>query len=160
MTGKLFNDILSLRSAMVASLRVVLAFPKKGGTSMAKVISNIVLVLAIIYIAPFLVYALASVIAGVKPPEGVSPAQFLISVLVSKIGTAIAFVLIFYFARSSLSGQWLLYAFVWWLMFVIGEIGQAIGPNYTWKEAIAGIISETVYLPLSAYLTNWLIGLK
>jgi len=45
-------------------------------------------------------------------------------------------------------------------MFVIGEVGQAIGPNYTWKEAIAGIISETVYLPLSAYVTNWQIGLK
>lgn len=127
---------------------------------MAKVTLSIVLVLVIIYIVPLLVYGLASVVADLKPPEGASPAQFLISVLVSKIGTAIAFVLIFYFARSSLSGQWLLYAFVWWIMFVIGEIGQAIGPNYTLKEAIAGIISETVYLPLSAYLTNWLIGLK
>jgi hypothetical protein len=135
-------------------------FSKKGGASMTKVILSIVFVLAIIYIVPFLVYGLASVVAGLKTPEGASPAQFLISVLVSKIGTAIAFVLIFYFARSSLSGQWLLYAFIWWLMFVIGEVGQAIGPNYTWKEAIAGVISETVYLPLSAYVTNWLIGLK
>lgn len=127
---------------------------------MPKVILSIVLVLTIIYIVPILIYGLASVVAGLKTPEGASPAQFLISVLVSKIGTAIAFVLIFYFARSSLSGQWLLYAFIWWLMFVIGEFGQAIGPNYTWKEAIAGILSETIYLPLSAYVTNWLIGLK
>lgn len=127
---------------------------------MEKVILSLVLVLAIIYIVPFLVYGLASVVAGLKTPAGVSPAQFLISVLVSKIGTAIAFVLIFYFARSSLSGQWLLYAFAWWLMFVIDEIGQAIGPNYSWKEAIAGAISETIYLPLSAWLTDWLIGLK
>src|SRR3972149_10659244 len=119
-------------------------FVKKGGASMTQVILSIVFVLAVIYIVPFLIYALASVVAGLKPPEGASPAQFLVSVLVSKIGTAIAFVLIFYFARSSLSGQWFLYAFIWWLMFVIGEIGQAIGPNYTWKEAIAGIISETV----------------
>ena len=127
---------------------------------MEKVILSIVLVLAIIYIVPFLVYGLASVVAGLKPPAGVSPRQFLISVLVSKIGTAIAFVLIFYFARGSLSGQWLLYALLWWLMFVIGEVGQAIGPNYSWKDAIAGVISETVYLPLSAWLTDWLIGLK
>lgn len=127
---------------------------------MIKIILNIVLVLAVIYLVPFFVYALATVVADMKLPEGASPAQFLMSVLVSKIGTAIAFVLIFYFARSSLSGQWLLYAFVWWLMFVMGEIGQAIGPNYTWKEALAGILSETVYLPLSAYLTNWLIGGK
>lgn len=127
---------------------------------MGKIILNIILVLAIIYVVPFLVYSIFSAVAGLKPPEGVSPLQFLVSVFVSKIGTAIAFVLIFYFARSSLSGQWLLYAFIWWSMFVIGEIGQAIGPNYTWKEAMAGAISETVYLPLSAFVANWLIGVK
>ena len=127
---------------------------------MEKVLFSFVLVLAVIYIVPFLVYGLASVVTGLKPPEGVSPARFLISSLVSKVGTAIAFVLIFYIARSSLSGQWFLYAVIWWLMLIIGEIGQAIGPNYSWKEAIAGIISETVYLPLSAYITNWLTGMK
>ncbi len=127
---------------------------------MPKVILSIVLVLAIIYIVPILVYGLASLVTEMKTPEGASPARFLISVLVSKIGTAIAFVLIFYFARNSLSGQWLLYALIWWLMFVFGEIGQAIGPNYTWKEAIAGIVAETIYLPLSAFVTNWLIGMK
>ena len=127
---------------------------------MAKIILNIVLVLAIIFIMPILVYGLASVVGGLQPPEGASPAQFLISVLVSKIGTAIVFVLIFYFARNSLSGRWLLYGFLWWLMFVLGEVGQAIGPNYSWTEAVAGVISETIYLPLSAYLTNRLIGSK
>ena len=127
---------------------------------MTNVILSIVFVLAIIYLVPIFVYGLASVVAGLKTPEGASPAQFLIGVFVSKIGTAVAFVLLFYFARNSLSGQWLLYAFVWWLLFVFGEIGQAIGPNYTWKEAIAGVLAETLYLPLSAYVTNWLIGLK
>jgi hypothetical protein len=113
----------------------------------------------IIYIVPFLVYSIFSAVVGLKPPEGASPAQFLVSVLVSKIGTAIAFVWIFYIARNSISGQWLLYAFIWWLSFSIGEIGQAIGPNYSWTDAIAGIISETVYFPLSAFITNWLVGL-
>jgi hypothetical protein len=92
-----------------------------------------------------------------KAPEGASPLQFLISILVSKIGVTIAFVLIFYFARNSLGGQWILYAFIWWLMLFIGEIGQAIGPNYSWKEAIAGVLSETIYLPVSAYIVNWLL---
>jgi hypothetical protein len=127
---------------------------------MAKVILSILLVLIIIYVVPFLIYGIGSAVAGLKTPEGASPIRFLISVLVTKIGTAITFVLIFYFARNSLSGQWLLYAFTWWLMFVIGEIGQTIGPNYSWKEALAGMISETVYFPLAAYLTNWLVGLK
>ena len=125
---------------------------------MINVILGVFFVLAIIYIVPFLIYGLASVMAGLKSPEGASPARFLVSVLISKIGTAITFVLIFFFARNSLSGQWMLYAFLWWLMFVIGEIGQTIGPNYTWKEAVAGILSETIYLPLSAYVTNWLIA--
>ena len=127
---------------------------------MRKLILNIGLVLAIIYIVPFVVYGLGSVLAGLKPPEGVSPARFLICVFVSKLGTAITFVLIFYFAREALRGRWVLYAGLWWLMFIIGEIGQAIGPHYSWKEALAGIISETVYWPLSAFVTNWLIGAK
>ena len=86
-----------------------------------------------------------------------APIMFLLSVFISKIGTSIAFVLIFYFARNSFSGHWFLYAFLWWLMFIIGEVGQAIGPNYSWKEAIAGVISETIYLPFSAYMVNWLV---
>lgn len=92
---------------------------------MGKIALSIMLVLAIIYIIPFLVYGVFSAIAGLKLPEGASPLKFLVSVFVSKVGTAIAFVLIFYLARDSLSGQWLLYAFIWWLMFVIGEVGQA-----------------------------------
>lgn len=127
---------------------------------MGKIIFGVILTLVIIYIVPFLVYGLFSITAGLKPPEDASPAQFLLSVFVSKIGTAIAFVLIFYFARESLSGQWLLYAFIWWLMFVIGEVGQAIGPNYSWTEAIAGVISETIYFPLAGLATNWAVGLK
>jgi len=127
---------------------------------MGKLILSIGLVLAIIYIVPFVVYGVGSVVAGLKPPEGASPARFLISVLVSKVGTAISFVLIFYVAREQLSDRWILYASLWWLMFVIGEVGQAIGPNYSSNEAVAGIISETVYWPLAALVTNWLIGAK
>ncbi len=125
---------------------------------MRKLILNTGLVLAIIYIVPFVVYGVGSVVAGLKPPEGVSPTLFLISVSVSKLGTAICFVLIFYLARKELSGRWMLYAGLWWLMFVIGEVGQAIGPQYSWKEAVAGILSETVYWPLAAFVTNWMTG--
>jgi hypothetical protein len=125
---------------------------------MLKLVLTVVLVLAVIYAVPILVYGLASALVGLKTPEGASPARFLTGVLVSKIGTALAFVLIFYFARSSLSGQWLLYALFWWLMFVFDEIGQAIGPKYSLTEAMAGVVSETIYLPASAYLTHRLLG--
>ncbi len=127
---------------------------------MSKVVWNILLVLAVIYIVPFLVYGLATLMVDLKPPEGASPTRFLTGVFVSKIGTALAFVLLFYFARESLSRQWPLYAFLWWLMFFFNEVGQTIGPGYSLTEAIAGVISETIYLPLSAFITNWLLGVR
>ena len=96
-----------------------------------RIVGTILIVLVTIYVVPFAVYGAFSALMGLKPPEGVSPAQFLVSVLVSKLGTAVTFVLIFHFARSALAGHWILYAFLWWAMYVVGEVGQAIGPNYT-----------------------------
>jgi hypothetical protein len=125
---------------------------------MGKVVLTIAVVLAIIFVVPIAVYSLATLVTDLKTPDGMSPARFLTSVLVSKLGTAITFVLLFYFARNTLSAQWLLYAGLWLLIFVADEIGQAIGPKYSWTEAISGIISETVYMPLSAYVTYRLIG--
>ncbi len=123
---------------------------------MTQIFMSIISVLAVNYIVPFILYAISSAIGWVKNPEG-SPILFLLSVFVSKIGTAIAFVLLFYFARSAFLDNWLLYAGLWWIMFVLGEIGQAIAPNYSWKEATIGIISETIYLPISAYIVFMLL---
>jgi hypothetical protein len=53
-----------------------------------------------------------------------------------------------------------LYALLWWLMFAIGEVGQAIGPNYSWMEAVGGIISESIYLPLAALVTKRVLNVK
>jgi hypothetical protein len=126
---------------------------------MVRVILTMLTVLAIIYVVPFLIYSLFTVLTELKPPASVSPIQFLLGILVSKTGTAFAFVLIFYFSRNSWSGHLVLYAFTWWVMFVVGEIGNAIGPGYTWTEALAGVISETIYLPLSAFVMNKLLGI-
>ena len=115
-----------------------------------------VLVWAVIFIVPIVVYGALSTLTGLQPP-GDSPLLFLQSTAVSKLGTAIAFVGIFYLGRDVLGGQWLLYAGLWWLMFVIGEVGQAIVPTYTWQEAAAGVISETIYFPLSGLILYWLV---
>ena len=125
---------------------------------MTRVTLSILLVLVIIFVVPFLVYALFAAFGGLKAPEGASAARFLTSVLIQKIGVAAAFVLIFYIARSAIGDRWLLYAGLWLLLFLFGEIGQALGPNYSWKEAFAGMISEVIYTPLSAYVLYWLIG--
>lgn len=124
---------------------------------MRNILVAIVLVLAIVFVVPIAVYGAFSAMTGLRPP-GDSPSLFLLGVLVSKAGTAIAFVLIFHVARAVFGGQWLLYAGLWWLMFAFGEAGQAIGPDYSPQEAIAGIVSETIYLPLCAWLVNRLIG--
>jgi len=122
-----------------------------------KIILSIFLVLAIIYIVPMIIYGLFSSLIGAAMPQNISPTKFLLSVLISKFGTAIAFVLIFYFARHFFTDNWILYALIWWFMLVLGEIGQTIGPNYSWKEAVAGIISEAIYFPASAYILHLLI---
>jgi len=116
------------------------------------------LVLLIIFIVPFLIYSLFTLFTDVSTPEGVTPSQFLMIVLVSKVGVAIAFVLVFFLARNAFTGRWFLYAFIWWLMLAIGEIGQAIGPDYSWADAVAGIVSEAIYFPLSGYVVNRLVG--
>jgi len=115
------------------------------------------LVLVLIFTIPIIVYGFFASFVGASIPEGVSPVFFLLSVLVSKLGTALAFVLIFYFARNFFSAHWFLYALIWWLMFVIGEIGQTIGLNYSWKEAVAGVISETIYFPIATLLVRRLL---
>ena len=123
---------------------------------MKNVALSVLLVLAIIFAVPFVIYAATSAVTGLETPGG-SSLVFLTGVLISKTGTALAFVLLFHVARDSLSGHWIQYAAIWWIMFAIGEVGQAIGPDYSWQEAVAGILSETIYFPLSAYLVDWMI---
>ncbi len=124
---------------------------------MKRIIAAIVLTLVIIYLVPFVVYSLFSAAGLIAVPEG-PPGIFLLSVLVDKIGVAVAFVLIYHLARRGFAGRWLLYAFIWWIMFVFGELGQAPGPHYTWMEALAGIISEAIYFPLAGWGVQKLLG--
>ena len=127
---------------------------------MTRYVLSVIATLLIIYIVPFVLYALATVVWDLEPPDDTAPWQFLVSILVSKIGTAIAFVVIYRFAKLGLGRRWSLYALIWWLSFAIGELGQAIGPGYTWKEAVIGVISEALYFPLAAIVTDRLIGTK
>ena len=104
-----------------------------------------------IFIVPILVYGTLSRLTGLKTP-GDDHVAFLAGVAVSKIGTAIALVGIWLLARDSLGGAWMAYVAFWWAMFVLDEIGQAIGQDYSWSEAMGGIVSETIYLPTSGLI--------
>jgi hypothetical protein len=115
-------------------------------------------VLLVIYLVPFLVYGGASVISGLQPPTTASPARFLLGVLVTKLGTAIAFVVIFDVSRAVWGPRWPLYAFLWFVMFALSEAGETVSGRTTSTEAALGIVSEAIYAPIAAFMTQWILG--
>jgi len=126
--------------------------------SLGPAIRAFVSTLVIMYVVPLPVYALMSAIGLVEMPDEGTPGQFMISVLVVKVGVALGFVLLLRFASGVFAPRWLLYGAIWWMMFAIVEIGQAIGPNYSIGDALGGVIAEAVYFPLSSWVTVRLLG--
>ncbi len=129
---------------------------KRG--SLGPAIVAFVSTLVIMYVVPLPVYALMSAIGLVEMPDEGTPGQFMISVLVVKIGVALGFVLLLRFASGVFAPRWLLYGAIWWLMFAIVEIGQAVGANYSIGDALGGVIAEAIYFPLSGWVTARLLG--
>jgi hypothetical protein len=117
-----------------------------------------VLVLVIIYVVPFLVYGAASAVAGLQPPDTASPVRFLSGVLVTKVGTAVALVLLFKLANPAFHERWLLYAAAWFVMFALSEVGDTISGRTTVTEAGLGVLSELIYVPAAVYATRWMVG--
>jgi hypothetical protein len=123
---------------------------------MLKLLLGIFLVLIIIFIVPILVYGLLAKPFGMATPQGVSPIRFLLSTLIAKIGVAVLLTTLFYIAREHFGDKAILYMAIWLAMFVFSEVGQAIGPNYSWKYASAGILSELIYIPSSVLVLKFL----
>ena len=124
-----------------------------------RIVTCCITVFAILFIVPFVVYSAFAVAAGTEMPEEASPALFMLSVVIEKIGHATAFVLIFYLGRLSLSRYWALYALGWWMMFALGELALALRqPTYTADMAIAGVVAEAIYLPMAAFVAQRLLG--
>ena len=119
-----------------------------------RLIGAVMATFAIMFVVPFPAYAGFEALGLVELPQDGSPAQFVLSVLVMKFGVALGFVFLFVLARPMFKQRWWLYAGVWWLMYAIVELGQAIGPGYTGAEAVAGVIAEAVYFPLSTVVVS------
>lgn len=115
-----------------------------------------ILTLLIIFVVPIVIYGLFVKFAGLKEPE--KKLSFLLGVLVQKLGTALGFTALFVIGKEYFADNWFLYSLVWAGMFSIVEIGQAMGPNYSKKEALAGIISEFMYFPSAAFVLSWLVA--
>lgn len=121
------------------------------------IVLSFVLVLTVQYFVPFIVYSMFTLTAGLKPPVDKSPIMFILGIVISKLGITAAFVLIYLFTLPYFQIHWLVYAVLWWALFVSDEIGKAIGPKYTWKEAMAGSVSHTITIPLSVLIVTWLL---
>jgi len=124
---------------------------------MHRIVLAVALTLLITFVVPLPIYGALYALTGLQIPTSGSPAQFMISVLVMKLGVAVAFVLLFFLARKTWITRWTTYAFVWWVMFALIEVGQAITPDYSSLAAIGGIVSEAIYFPLSAFVVARLL---
>lgn len=118
------------------------------------VASSILLVFAAFFTIPILIYGGLAVTLDLELPSR-DPLAFLLGVAVSKIGTAIAFVGLWLMLRYDQADRIWTYVLFWWLMLVLSEIGQAIGPAHGWREALAGIVAESIYLPLAGLILRW-----
>lgn len=123
------------------------------------IVLSMILVLTIMYFTPFIVYSTFTLTAGLKPPVNKSPLMFILGIVVSKLGITSVFVLIYFLTKPLFleNYMWLTYGILWWVLFVTDEVGKAIGPNYTWKEAMAGIVSHSITVPLSVLVVTWLL---
>ena len=124
---------------------------------MTRFIMAVLLVLLVIYVVPFAVYGGASVLGALRPPTTASAGRFLLGVLLTKIGTAVAFVAIFAASRAIWGPRWILYATLWFVMFAFSEFGEAVSGRVTKAEALLGIVSEAIYAPVSAFIVQWLL---
>jgi len=123
------------------------------------VVYAIVAVLAIIYIVPFVIYAGASALNLVDVPAEASPQRFLLGVLITKLGTAVAFVLILHLGSPDFGSGWLTYSLIWFAMFAASEVGDAMSGRSTRAEAMLGVLSEAVYAPAAALAAYAILGI-
>jgi hypothetical protein len=114
-------------------------------------------VLAIIYVVPFVIYGIAGALGGVEIPQEASPHRFLLGVLITKAGTAVAFVIVFWLTSAVWTDRWLAYGAIWFVMFAASEIGEAISGRTSTSEAALGILSEAVYAPAAAFVAHVLL---
>lgn len=108
---------------------------------------SVLIVSAVYFIFPIIVYGLFMRFFGLVPPAGFGRADLFIMIPINILG-AFVFVLIFYLAKGSKIGRnGLLYGFLWFLGFsVVGEVGFWIVLKYSAIMMIAGVASGLGYL--------------
>lgn len=116
--------------------------PRPKNMNMKGFITSVLIVSAINFVFPIIVYGLFTRFFGLVPPSGFGWADLFIMIPTTILG-GFVFVLIFYLARGSTIGQnGLLYGFLWFLGFnIVSEVGFWIALKYSPAMMIAGITS-------------------
>ncbi len=101
---------------------------------------SVLIVSAVFFIFPIIVYGLFMRFFGLVPPAGFRRADLFIMIPINILG-GFVFVLIFYLAKGSKIGRnGLLYGFLWFLGFsVVSEVGFWIALKYSTIMMIAGV---------------------
>jgi len=110
-------------------------------------LTSVLIVSAIFFVSPIVVYGLFMRFLGLVPPSGFGWADLLIMIPTMVLG-AFVFVLIFVLAKGSKLGRnGLLYGFLWFLGFsVVSEVGFWIALKYSSVTMIAGVTSGLCHL--------------
>lgn len=124
------------------------------------VVFAVAAVLAIIFVVPFVLYGAASALHLVDIPQETSPQRFLLGVLITKLGTAAAFVLILHLGADAFAGQWFLYSLLWFAMFAASEVGEAVSGRSSRQESLLGVLSEAIYAPAAALAAYAILGIS
>lgn len=107
--------------------------------------------LVVMWVVPIPFYAGFGAMGLVDLASSGPPQRYLLGVTIIKIGFAFGFVALYRMVQSSLMRPWFHYAVIWWSMFALLELGQVVTPGgNSLGFAVAGVLSEAVYLPLSA----------
>lgn len=118
---------------------------------MPRLMSACAATFVIMFIVPFPFYAGFEALGLVRMPGDGSPGEFMAGVVLMKLGIALGFVLLYRGGAPAWQGRLRQYAGIWWVMYAIIELGQMLGPDDGPGEALAGVLAEAVYFPLSAW---------
>ena len=105
------------------------------------------------WLVPIPVYGLFAALGWTPMLDVGDPLSFYLGVSVIKAGFAFGFVGLF-----PRTGSWRNYAMTWWVMFAALELGQVVSQTNSLSFAVAGILSEAGYFPLSAFLVSRAFG--
>lgn len=117
---------------------------------------SIILVFGAVFLTEIAAHtALIAASEAHRPAPG--PFGYLAGLALSRLGMALAFVGLWLMVRYDQVERIWTFVFFWWVMLAFYEVGQAIGPDYSWLDAVSGLVAASISLPLSGLIVTRLL---